>query len=56
MKSRTNKHRKEVSSRDPIARYKSDRKRRGVTWSLILIFLLLLLLVVLFFFFPISRS
>ncbi|MDI9603995.1 MAG: hypothetical protein QM305_01505 [Bacteroidota bacterium] len=51
MKSRTTKHRQEVSSRNPIERSKQSKKRRGVTWSLVLVFLLLLLLVVLYFFF-----
>lgn len=56
MKSRTYKHRQEVSSRDPIARSRRNGNRKGFTWSLILIFLLLLLLVILYFFFSNSRS
>lgn len=55
MKSRTTKHRQEVSSRNPIERSKRSKNKRSVIWSLVLIFLLLLLLVVLYFFFPISR-
>ncbi len=51
MKSRTTKHRQEVSSRNPIERSKQSKNKRGVIWSLVLVFLLLLLLVVLYFFF-----